>query len=123
MVCYDYPVTFCCLRLAFFILFIFLFFFFFFFFFLMASSRSNNITIDILYTDIVLYAGVQRFLVTGGFERSNGIVYQQVLDRFNGSATATAWVTSIFSTLRLILGKLNNFLACFFFFFFFFFML
>ena len=52
-----------------------------------------------------LVSALNCFIVAGGFERSNGIVYQQVLDRFNGSATATAWVTSIFSTLRLILGK------------------
>lgn len=45
------------------------------------------------------------YTCTGGFERSNGIMYLQLLSRYKRSATATAWVLSIFSTLRLILGK------------------
>ncbi|KAH3853453.1 hypothetical protein DPMN_095977 [Dreissena polymorpha] len=47
-------------------------------------------------------------VLMGGFERSNGVLYLEFLDRFGRSATETAWVLSIFSTLRLALGPLAS---------------
>ncbi|XP_045195938.2 monocarboxylate transporter 4-like isoform X2 [Mercenaria mercenaria] len=46
--------------------------------------------------------------IIGGFERSNGVMYLQLLSRYNQSATATAWVLSLFSTLRLAMGPLAS---------------
>ncbi|KAL4219592.1 hypothetical protein ACF0H5_022165 [Mactra antiquata] len=46
--------------------------------------------------------------IMGGFERSNGVIYLQLLDKFDNSATATAWVLSIFSTLRLAVGPVAS---------------
>ena len=63
------------------------------------NSRGKR-AIGVRATEVLPY------FVLGGFERSTGIMYQQFLGRFNNSAAATAWVTSIFSTLRLILGKI-----------------
>ncbi|XP_052766607.1 monocarboxylate transporter 4-like [Mya arenaria] len=44
----------------------------------------------------------------GGFERSNGVFYLQFKEKFNRSATETAWLLSIFSTLRLAMGPVAS---------------
>jgi hypothetical protein len=56
---------------------------------------------------ISVIGGVSIFLFTGGFERSNGVMYLQLLSRYKQSATATAWVTSLFSSLRLAMGNIS----------------
>ncbi|XP_053381011.1 monocarboxylate transporter 7-like isoform X2 [Mercenaria mercenaria] len=44
-------------------------------------------------------------VIMGGFERSNGVMYLQLLSKYGHSATATSWVLSVFSTLRLAMGN------------------
>ncbi|XP_045195972.2 monocarboxylate transporter 4-like [Mercenaria mercenaria] len=56
----------------------------------------------------VVLGGFLVHFIMGGFERSSGVMYLQLLSRYNRSATATAWVLSIFSTLRLLLGPLAS---------------
>ncbi|KAK6173511.1 hypothetical protein SNE40_016948 [Patella caerulea] len=46
--------------------------------------------------------------IMGGFERSNGILYLKLIKQFNGSASATSWVGSLTSTIRLMLGPLSS---------------
>ncbi|XP_067662792.1 monocarboxylate transporter 12-like isoform X2 [Haliotis asinina] len=56
---------------------------------------------------VVLGCFFQHFL-TGGFERSDGVLYLKLINRFNESAQATAWVGSLSSTVRLILGPVSS---------------
>ncbi|KAK6173509.1 hypothetical protein SNE40_016946 [Patella caerulea] len=46
--------------------------------------------------------------IMGGFERSDGILYLKLIKQFNGSASATSWVGSLTSTIRLMLGPLSS---------------
>lgn len=41
----------------------------------------------------------------GGFARSSGLFYVKFLERFDGSAAGTAWVTSLSATVRLLIGE------------------
>ncbi|XP_071115558.1 monocarboxylate transporter 12-like [Haliotis cracherodii] len=56
---------------------------------------------------VVLGCFFQHFL-TGGFERSDGVLYLKLISKFNQSAQATAWVGSLASTIRLMLGPLSS---------------
>ncbi|XP_050415762.1 monocarboxylate transporter 12-B [Patella vulgata] len=47
-------------------------------------------------------------IIMGGFERSDGILYLKLIKQFNGSASATSWVGSLTSTVRLMLGPLSS---------------
>ncbi|XP_060583505.1 monocarboxylate transporter 12-like [Ruditapes philippinarum] len=56
---------------------------------------------------IVVGACLVHFIM-GGFERSNGVLYLQLKSRYDHSATATSWVLSLFSTLRLAVGPIAS---------------
>ncbi|KAK3599250.1 hypothetical protein CHS0354_012860 [Potamilus streckersoni] len=47
-------------------------------------------------------------ILLGGFERSSGVLFLELRDRFGQSASATAWVSAIFSTCRLMMGPLAS---------------
>ena len=52
---------------------------------------------------IVSMYEVLDFLVVG-MGRSFGVFYLDLMDRFQGSAAATAWVVAIYNTLRMAFG-------------------
>ena len=45
------------------------------------------------------------FILPGGIIRSHGLFFKRFIERFQQSATATAWVTSLSGTVRLGTGK------------------
>ncbi len=53
---------------------------------------------------VVAGSALAHFLVVG-LGRSFGLFYLELLDRFQQSATATAWVIALHNTLRQMLGK------------------
>ncbi|GAB1602507.1 monocarboxylate transporter 12-like [Argonauta hians] len=59
---------------------------------------------------VVLGSAITHAII-GGLERSSGILYLELIDKFNKSATETAWVISLTSSTRLICGPLASFLG------------
>lgn len=56
--------------------------------------------------------GLTEFLyafIPGGLERSNGVIYLKLVEEFERSAVDTAWVVSLSSTARLLLGEYRIF--------------
>ena len=41
-------------------------------------------------------------------ERSDGVLFLKFINKFHQSAQATAWVASLCSSVRLVLGKLET---------------
>lgn len=57
--------------------------------------------------------GLTEFLyafIPGGLERSNGVIYLKLVEEFERSAVDTAWVVSLSSTARLLLGEYRVFI-------------
>jgi MCP family monocarboxylic acid transporter-like MFS transporter 13/MCP family monocarboxylic acid transporter-like MFS transporter 12 len=55
---------------------------------------------------VVGCALMHTFLI--GTERMFGLIYLELIDKFNQSAAMTAWVGSLTTALRMGLGKLNR---------------
>lgn len=51
--------------------------------------------------------------IPGGLERSNGVIYLKLVEEFERSAVDTAWVVSLSSTARLLLGEYRIFFNLF----------
>ncbi|XP_052788353.1 monocarboxylate transporter 4-like [Mya arenaria] len=49
--------------------------------------------------------------VIGGIQRSSGLFYVKFLEQFGGTASKTAWVTSLSMTCRLLIGPLASVLC------------
>ncbi|KAL3871116.1 hypothetical protein ACJMK2_039135 [Sinanodonta woodiana] len=47
-------------------------------------------------------------ILLGGFERSSGVLFLELKDRFGQSASATAWVSAIFSTSRFMMSPVAS---------------
>ncbi|XP_046548437.1 uncharacterized protein LOC124258386 [Haliotis rubra] len=60
------------------------------------------------YKWVVVFSCFFQHVITGGFERTDGVLYLKLIDRFNQSAQATAWVGSLATTLRLVLGPVSS---------------
>ncbi|XP_067662790.1 monocarboxylate transporter 12-like [Haliotis asinina] len=60
------------------------------------------------YRWVVVFSCFLQHVITGGFERTDGVLYLKLIDRFNQSAQATAWVGSLATTLRLVLGPVSS---------------
>lgn len=50
-------------------------------------------------------------VIIGGQERASGVLYLEILHKFNRSAAVTAWVTSLSSAIRLLCGPLASFFS------------
>ncbi|KAL5012611.1 hypothetical protein ScPMuIL_011162 [Solemya velum] len=50
-------------------------------------------------------------VIIGGIERSGGILFLELQSRFGGSSASIAWIHSLRTTLRLLLGPLSNALS------------
>ncbi|XP_071115560.1 monocarboxylate transporter 12-like [Haliotis cracherodii] len=61
-----------------------------------------------IYKWVVVFACFFQHVITGGFERSDGVLYLKLISKFNQSAQATAWVGSLATTLRLVLSPLSS---------------
>ncbi|CAI9718524.1 monocarboxylate transporter 12-like [Octopus vulgaris] len=59
----------------------------------------------------IVLASALTHAIIGGQERSGGILYLELLRKFNKSSTETAWVTSLSGALRLLCGPLASFLG------------
>ena len=53
---------------------------------------------------IVLGASLGHFFLVG-LARTMGVFFVYWVDRFEGTAAATAWVQSLFNTVRMVIGK------------------
>ncbi|XP_052214875.1 monocarboxylate transporter 4-like isoform X2 [Dreissena polymorpha] len=49
--------------------------------------------------------------VVGGIQRSSGLFYVKFLERFDGTASQTAWVSSLSMTVRLLVGPIVSILC------------
>ncbi|XP_052768014.1 monocarboxylate transporter 12-like [Mya arenaria] len=49
---------------------------------------------------MIVFGAFMVHVIMGGFDRSSGVFYLQFKEKFNRSATETAWALSLFSTLR-----------------------
>ncbi|KAL3871119.1 hypothetical protein ACJMK2_039138 [Sinanodonta woodiana] len=47
-------------------------------------------------------------ILLGGFERSSGVLFLELRSRFGQSASATAWVSALFSTSRFMMGPVAS---------------
>ncbi|ESP04801.1 hypothetical protein LOTGIDRAFT_83012, partial [Lottia gigantea] len=56
---------------------------------------------------VVLGCHLQHIII-GGFERSDGVLFLKLMSKFNGTASATSWVCSLSSTVRLMIGPLAS---------------
>ncbi|XP_033732414.1 monocarboxylate transporter 12-like [Pecten maximus] len=56
------------------------------------------------YGWVIVLGSMLAHLIIGGLERSSGVLYLKLDEKFQQSAVATAWVLSLSSGLRLILG-------------------
>ncbi|KAK3088257.1 hypothetical protein FSP39_016662 [Pinctada imbricata] len=65
---------------------------------------SGPVAPDGGYGWLVVFSSMMVHFIIGGFERSAGVIYLIFIERFGQSAAATAWVTSLPSSLRLIFG-------------------
>lgn len=85
------------------------------------SFRGRCFLESISWTSYILHFGVDGFLkavpantclpyymVSGGVERSAGIIFLKFDDKFHQSAAATAWSTSLPAGLRLTLGTYTH---------------
>ncbi|XP_048245601.1 monocarboxylate transporter 12-like [Haliotis rufescens] len=61
-----------------------------------------------IYKWVVVFSCFFQHVITGGFERSDGVLYLKLISKFNQSAQATAWVGSLATTLRLVLSPLSS---------------
>ncbi|XP_069122515.1 monocarboxylate transporter 13-like [Argopecten irradians] len=63
------------------------------------------------YGWLVVLGSMLVHLIIGGFERSSGILYLKLIEKFQQSAVATAWVLSLSAGLRLSLGPLSSIMS------------
>lgn len=61
-----------------------------------------------LWGCLVVLGSFITHLIIGGLERSNGVIYLKLVEEFERSAVDTAWVVSLSSTARLLLGPVAS---------------
>lgn len=57
---------------------------------------------------LVALGSFMAHVLAGGFDRSGGVFYLRLLDRFGGSSAATAWAFALFSSFRVLFGPLAS---------------
>ncbi|XP_041368830.1 monocarboxylate transporter 12-like [Gigantopelta aegis] len=63
------------------------------------------------YGWIIVLGASLAHLIIGGLERSDGVLFLKFINKFNQSAQATAWVASLCSSVRLVLGPFASYFS------------
>ncbi|XP_070175929.1 monocarboxylate transporter 10-like [Littorina saxatilis] len=72
------------------------------------SNDDSHLLQDHGWAWFVCLGGFFSHFITGGFERSDGVMFLEFTDRFKQSAQLTAWPAAICSTSRLVMGPLST---------------
>lgn len=69
------------------------------------KRRQSYVSPDGGYGWFVVLGAAIVFFIGAGFAKSFTLVYQQLLIKFKGGATATAWVQASNGLVKMIMGK------------------
>ena len=69
------------------------------------SKKAKQPHLDHGYAWVIVFGAGMAFFLGGGFGRCFPLIYQRLMERFQSSATATAWVAAMHGAVKLCSSK------------------